>query len=51
MPIETVPGTELTYYLIAFDAAGRERTDEPGRLDEPARRCRRWRASRSPTSS
>jgi hypothetical protein len=29
MPLETVPGTALRYYLIAFDAAGRER-DEPG---------------------
>ena len=29
MSIETVPGTELQYYLIAFDADGRERTDDP----------------------
>ena len=29
MPIETVPGTSLKYYLVAFDAAGNER-DEPG---------------------
>lgn len=29
MPIERVPGTDLRYYLIAFDAAGRERTDDP----------------------
>ena len=29
MPIRTVPGTDLTYYLISFDAAGRERTDDP----------------------
>ena len=28
MPIETVPGTDLNYYLIAFDHAGNERTDE-----------------------
>jgi hypothetical protein len=29
MSIETVPGTTLRYYLIAFDANGRERTDDP----------------------
>jgi hypothetical protein len=29
MSIETVPGTDLSYSLIAFDAAGRERTDDP----------------------
>lgn len=29
MPIETVPGTDLTYHLIAFGAAGDERTDDP----------------------
>ena len=29
MSIETVPGTELRYYLIAFDADGRERADDP----------------------
>src|SRR5512132_1576393 len=29
MPIETVPGTSLTYYLVAFDALGNER-DEGG---------------------
>jgi hypothetical protein len=27
MPIEPVPGTDLTYYLIAFDSAGLERVD------------------------
>jgi hypothetical protein len=32
MPIEPVPGTDLTYYLIAFDAAGRERTEGSGEL-------------------
>lgn len=31
MPIETVPETSLKYYLIAFDAAGKER-DESGGL-------------------
>ncbi|MBD1899892.1 hypothetical protein NDI44_12255 [Trichocoleus sp. DQ-A3] len=31
MPIETVPGTSLKYYLIAFDASGKER-DEHGEL-------------------
>jgi hypothetical protein len=30
MPIETVAGTGLSYYLIAFDEAGNERTDDPG---------------------
>ena len=30
MPVEKVPGTALTYHLIAFDADGRERTDDPG---------------------
>jgi hypothetical protein len=30
MPLEAVPGTNLTYYLIAFDAAGRERTEDSG---------------------
>ena len=39
MPLETVPGTALRYYLIAFDAAGRER-DEPGGHLEPAARER-----------
>jgi hypothetical protein len=29
MPIETVAGAGLTYYLIAFDGAGHERTDDP----------------------
>ena len=29
MSIERVPGTELRYYLIAFDADGRERADDP----------------------
>jgi hypothetical protein len=32
MPIETVPGTELTYFLIAFDAAGRERDESGGSM-------------------
>jgi hypothetical protein len=40
MPIETVAGTDLTYYLIAFDATGDERTDDPddpsGRLSQRA---------------
>lgn len=30
MPVESVPGTNLTYYLLTFDAAGRERTEESG---------------------
>jgi hypothetical protein len=29
MAIEMVPGTDLQYYLIGFDAEGRERTDDP----------------------
>jgi hypothetical protein len=33
MPIEKVPGTDLRYHLIAFDAEGRERDDDPaGRM-------------------
>ncbi len=32
MTIETVPGTSTKYYLIAFDADGRERTDDPDGL-------------------
>ncbi len=32
MPIEKVPGTDLHYYLMAFDAEGRERTDDPDGL-------------------
>jgi hypothetical protein len=29
MPVERVPNTDLSYYLVAFDADGRERTDDP----------------------
>lgn len=29
MSIELVPGTDMTYYLIAFDSEGKERTDDP----------------------
>ena len=29
MPIRTVPDTDLTYYLISFDAEGHERSDDP----------------------
>src|SRR5205085_12030014 len=32
MTIEPVPGTNLMYYLIAFDAEGRERNDDPNGL-------------------
>ncbi|MGE3267663.1 MAG: hypothetical protein AB7P40_02875 [Chloroflexota bacterium] len=32
MPIESVLGTDLRYYLIAFDEDGRERTDDPDGL-------------------
>jgi hypothetical protein len=37
MPLEYVPGSALTYYLIPFDAAGRERTTDSGeKLSERA---------------
>jgi hypothetical protein len=29
MPFKTIPGTDVTYALLAFDADGRERTDDP----------------------
>lgn len=29
MPIEAVPNSELKYYLVSFDAAGNERTNDP----------------------
>ena len=29
MPIETVSGSSLNYYLVTFDAAGNERDDDP----------------------
>src|SRR4051812_34953623 len=29
MPVERVPNTDLSYYLIAFDSEGRERRDDP----------------------
>lgn len=29
MALEQIPGTSLSYYLIAFDKNGRERTDDP----------------------
>jgi len=32
MPIELVPGTDLMYYLIAYDANGHERSDDPDGL-------------------
>lgn len=32
MPIVTVRGTAITYHLIAYDADGRERQDDPGGL-------------------
>ncbi|MBX9253025.1 hypothetical protein H1Q63_03470 [Desmonostoc muscorum CCALA 125] len=32
MPIETIPNTNLRYYLIAFDADGNERQDDPDGL-------------------
>ena len=32
MQIETVSGTALNYYLVAFDAAGKERDDDPDGL-------------------
>src|SRR5438105_3830029 len=32
MPLEAVPGTNLTYYLLAFDADGSERAEDSGEL-------------------
>ena len=32
MPVETTPGSARQYYLIAFDARGNERTDDPDGL-------------------
>lgn len=32
MPIETIPGTDVKYYLIAYDEDGEERTDDPDGL-------------------
>lgn len=32
MPLETVPGTDLTYHLVAFDGSGRERAEPDGTL-------------------
>jgi hypothetical protein len=29
MPFETIPGTDVKYALLSFDADGRERTDDP----------------------
>ena len=29
MSIESVPGTDLSYYLVAFDGEGKERSDDP----------------------
>ena len=36
MPIETVPGTSLNYYLIAFDAKGKEREEQGGLISQKA---------------
>jgi len=33
MPFRTIPNTNVTYALIAFDADGRERTDDPQGVD------------------
>jgi|HubBroStandDraft_2_1064218.scaffolds.fasta_scaffold00415_12 hypothetical protein len=32
MPFEKIPGTDVDYGLMSFDAAGRERTDDPAGL-------------------
>ncbi len=37
MPFEDVPGTDLQYHLIAFDAAGRERLDTEGLRSQAVR--------------
>ena len=29
MPVRTIPGTEIKYWLLSFDAAGLERSDDP----------------------
>ncbi|BAY45225.1 hypothetical protein SAMD00079811_28270 [Scytonema sp. HK-05] len=34
MPIETVPGTSLQYYLVAFDATGNERDEPEGKMSQ-----------------
>lgn len=34
MPIETVSGTSLKYYLLSFDAAGKEREESGGRMSQ-----------------
>lgn len=34
MPIQTVPGTTTTYYLVAYDGRGRERSDGGRRLSD-----------------
>ena len=44
MPIETVPGTAIAYHLIAYDAEGRERQDDPARR-------RPWPPNRAPRRS
>ena len=33
MPIQTVPETDLTYYLVCVDRTGSERTDDPDGID------------------
>ena len=38
MPIRTVPGRDLTYHLIAFDEAGKERSEDGSLLSEQVRR-------------
>src|SRR5690242_6430725 len=30
MPVQTIPGTDLTYFLIAYDGEGRERAEPSG---------------------
>ena len=32
MPIEQIPDSDVSYYLVAFDGDGRERTDDPAGL-------------------
>jgi hypothetical protein len=32
IPIEQIPGSDVRYYFVAVDGAGRDRKDDPARL-------------------
>ncbi|MGH1393462.1 MAG: hypothetical protein ACRAVC_05420, partial [Trichormus sp.] len=34
MPIETIPGTSLQYYLVPFDVVGNERDEPQGKMSQ-----------------